>query len=52
MFELMSWLVAIPMVVLAAQWWLRALRFLIRNKRSLGQRIERMKSAFADGDQA
>lgn len=48
MYDLIMWLIVIPMIVIAIKWWCGVGRFLLRNKRSLGAKVEKVRSAFAD----
>ena len=42
------WLVIIPTAVMAIRFWVGVAQWLLRHKRTLHERIERVRSAFAE----
>jgi hypothetical protein len=47
--NVIMWLVMIPMMVFAVQFWANAARWAIRNKRDIAGRVQRVRSAFVEG---
>ena len=48
MFDAFMWFIFIPVIFMAGKFWLGVLRWLRRNQKTLGQRVERVKSAFSE----
>jgi hypothetical protein len=46
--DAMIWLVVIPSVIMAIRFWLKVAQWALRNKRTLGQRVQRVRSAFVE----
>jgi hypothetical protein len=47
----LMWFVAIPTIAMAIKFWTRVGKFLLKNKRDLATRVQRARSAFAEGMQ-
>jgi hypothetical protein len=48
MYEVIAFLILIPMVIMAIRFWIKAAQWGIENKRSFGKRVQRVRSAFDD----
>ena len=49
MSDVLMWLIVIPMMVFAVKFWLGVIKWLNRNRQTLGQRVQRVRSAFVEG---
>jgi hypothetical protein len=47
-YEFVAFLLLIPLAVMALKFWVGAVRFLLRHKRTLGQRVQRIRSAVVE----
>jgi hypothetical protein len=48
MSELLFYVILIPTVVMAVKFWVKAVRWGIRNQRTLGLRVQRLRSAVVE----
>jgi hypothetical protein len=49
MFDVMMWLIVIPVIAYALRFWWGVAKWVIRNKKTLGGRVQRVRSAFDEG---
>lgn len=48
MVNFILWLIVIPMIVYAFRFWWGVGKWTVRNKQTLGGRVERLREAFAE----
>jgi len=49
MSDFLMWMVVIPVLVFAFRFWLGVAKWFIRNKQTLGGRVQRVRAAFDEG---
>jgi hypothetical protein len=50
MFDVLKWLVFVPMVIMAVKFWIRVTKWVVTNKQTLSQRFQRIRSALSESD--
>lgn len=50
MFDVIAFLLLVPIAILAIRFWIGVLKWLLRHKRTLGKRVQRVRSAFAEDE--